>query len=182
VPSGSAVRGQSFRARRAGRIRAAVAPAAAFAEEHYHRQINPISRSRGHSIVAKAAYRGGMELVEEAAGKRHDYSDRTDVAARFIIAPENAPAWAHANDLSRFANEIDRAADRASARMATEFELALPHELHPGRFRSRAVCRHRRAISSPLPQGNDCMRKPPDLVVELPSKSRNRNCGNMPAC
>ncbi len=108
---------------------AVAAPAAAFASGHYHGQVNPVSRAKGHSIVAKASYRGGVELVEEATGKTHDYSDRTDVTASFLIVPENAPAWGRAHDLSAFANGIDLADPRENARLATELELGLPNQL-----------------------------------------------------
>lgn len=94
---------------------------------HYHCSVNGVGRASGRSVVAAAAYRAGERLRDETAGIEADYSRRHGVLDSFILAPENAPAWAH--DRERLWNEAERAEPRANGRLATELQVALPHEL-----------------------------------------------------
>jgi len=97
------------------------------AAAYYHCSVDGVSRARGRSIVAAAAYRSGERLTEESTGAVHDYKRRKGVLEAFIVVPNSAPAWA--TDRERLWNEADRAEHRANGRFATELELALPHEL-----------------------------------------------------
>ena len=54
--------------------------------------VNVVSRGKGRSAVATAAYRAGEKIKSEYSGKTHDYSKRTDVIYTEILTPENAPA------------------------------------------------------------------------------------------
>lgn len=94
---------------------------------HYHCSVNGVGRASGRSVVAAAAYRAGERLRDETAGIEADYSRRHGVLDSFILAPENAPAWAH--DRERLWNEAERAEPRANGRLAMELQVALPHEL-----------------------------------------------------
>ena len=85
-----------------------------------------MSRSTGRSAVAAAAYRSGERLTNARDGMTHDYRMRADVEAAFIVAPENA-AWAH--DRSALWNAAEAAEKRKDAKVAREYELALPSEL-----------------------------------------------------
>jgi hypothetical protein len=106
------------------------------AAAYYHCSVDSVSRARGRSIVAAAAYRGGEKLIDESTGAVHDYRQRKGVLEAFIVVPEGAPAWA--TNREKLWNEANRADDRANARLATELELALPHELNAEQRRQLA--------------------------------------------
>ena len=93
----------------------------------YHCSVKSVGRSNGRSIVAAAAYRAGVVLLDEITGQFADYRARGGVLDSFILAPENAPSWTH--DRARLWNGAEQAEQRANGRLATELELALPHEL-----------------------------------------------------
>jgi len=93
----------------------------------YHCSVKSVGRAKGRSIVAAAAYRSGERLADEWAGRTADYRARGGVLDSFIVAPDAAPAWMH--DRERLWNAAERAETRANGRLATELELALPHEL-----------------------------------------------------
>ncbi len=90
----------------------------------YHCSIEPMSRSDGRSAVAAAAYRFGMSLDDERYAVTHDYSRKRGVECAFMVAPADAPEWAH--DPERLWNEAERAEKRVNSRVAREAELALP--------------------------------------------------------
>ena len=106
------------------------------AAAYYHCSVDGVSRARGRSIVAAAAYRAGERLTEESTGEVHDYKRRKGVLESFIVVPDGAPSWAM--DRERLWNEADRAEHRANGRFATELELALPHELDAAQRRELA--------------------------------------------
>jgi hypothetical protein len=93
----------------------------------YHCSVKPVGRSNGRRVVAAAAYRSGERLADEITGQVADYRARGGVLDAFILTRDDAPAWAH--DRATLWNEAERAEPRANGRLATEFELALPHEL-----------------------------------------------------
>ena len=90
----------------------------------YHCSVEPMSRSDGRSAVAAAAYRFGMSLHDERYAITHDYSRKRGVECAFMVAPVDAPDWAH--DPERLWNEAERAERRINSRVAREAELALP--------------------------------------------------------
>ncbi|ACS44141.1 Ti-type conjugative transfer relaxase TraA [Methylorubrum extorquens] len=94
----------------------------------YHLSMKPISRASGRSAVASAAYRAGERLENERDGLTHDYTRRAGIAHAEIVLPQGSRAdWAR--DRSALWNAAERAEKRADARVAREFEIALPHEL-----------------------------------------------------
>ncbi|MGE4046481.1 MAG: MobQ family relaxase [Acetobacteraceae bacterium] len=93
----------------------------------YHCSVKSVGRAKGRSVVAAAAYRSGTRLEDERTGEVFDYRARGGVVDTFIIAPENAPAWAR--DRAQLWSRAELAEGRANGRLATELELALPHEL-----------------------------------------------------
>ena len=99
------------------------------AQGYYHCGIKSVGRSKGRSVVAAAAYRAGERLRDDRTGLFHDYSRRHGVLETFIVTPENAPAWAA--DRAQLWSMAEAREKRANGRLATEFELALPHELSP---------------------------------------------------
>jgi Ti-type conjugative transfer relaxase TraA len=94
----------------------------------YHCSIKPISRSAGRSAVAAIAYRTASLLVNERDGIVHDFTAKQGVAHCEIVLPDGIEAdWAL--DRSTLWNATEAAERRSDARVAREFEIALPHEL-----------------------------------------------------
>ncbi len=96
----------------------------------YHFSMKPIARSGGRSAVASAAYRAAVRLTNERDGLTHDFSNRQGVEHAEIVLPAGVRAdWARKR--SALWNAAERAEKRRDARIAREFEIALPHELTP---------------------------------------------------
>lgn len=93
----------------------------------YHCEISSISRAKGHSATAAAAYRAGIRIEDERLNLVQDYTKRRGVASVEMLAPAGAPAWAF--DPSRLWNAAEAAETRKNARVAREMEVALPCEL-----------------------------------------------------
>ncbi|TAV19929.1 Ti-type conjugative transfer relaxase TraA [Rhizobium ruizarguesonis] len=96
----------------------------------YHLSMKPIARSGGRSAVASAAYRAAERLTNERDGLTHDFSNRTGVEHAEIVLPAGSSAY-WAMKRSALWNAAERAEKRSDARIAREFEIALPHELTP---------------------------------------------------
>lgn len=90
-----------------------------------------ISRSKGRSSVAAAAYRAGEELVDERTGAVHDYTRKSDIQHSEIMAPEGAPDWSL--DRPALWNAVEAGERRKDAQLAREVQLALPRELDADR-------------------------------------------------
>lgn len=93
----------------------------------YHFSTKIISRSKGQSAVACAAYRAGDKLYDERYDTLQDYTKKSDVIHSEIILPDHAPAWMQ--DREKLWNHIEKIEARKDARLAREFEIALPREL-----------------------------------------------------
>lgn len=88
-----------------------------------------IARSGGRSAVASAAYRAAVKLTNERDGLVHDFTRKQGVEHAEIVLPEDVVAdWAR--DRSALWNAVEYAEKRSDARVAREFEIALPHELN----------------------------------------------------
>jgi hypothetical protein len=93
----------------------------------YHLSVKTVSRSTGRSGPGAAAYRTATRIECERDGTVHDYTRRSGVEGEaFIVAPEGA-AWAQ--DRAVLWNAVEAAEKRKDAKVAREYELALPHEL-----------------------------------------------------
>lgn len=91
--------------------------------------MKPISRGMGRSAVAAAAYRAGERLKNERDGVTHDFTRRGGVEHSEIVLPRGSDAeWA--KDRAALWNAAEAAEGRKDARVAREFEIALPHELN----------------------------------------------------
>lgn len=91
---------------------------------------NPISRGKGHSAVAKAAYNAREAIRDERTGQMHDYSRKKDevlFSGIFMDPKRNAPEWAQ--DRAALWNAASAAEKRKDARQAQEIILNLPYEL-----------------------------------------------------
>lgn len=100
----------------------------------YHLSMKPVSRAKGRSAVASMAYRAGEKLTNERDGITHDYTAKQGVKHAEIVLPEPGAGtigvsadWAR--DRSDLWNAAEFAEKRKDARVAREFEIALPHEL-----------------------------------------------------
>ena len=99
--------------------------AAVMAIYHFNAQV--VSRSKGASAVAGAAYRSGEKLTDERTGETHDYRRRDDLDGTEIMTPREAPEWAQ--DRARLWNEVEEAERRKDAQVAREVRVAIPREL-----------------------------------------------------
>jgi Ti-type conjugative transfer relaxase TraA len=94
----------------------------------YHLSMKPISRASGRSAVASIAYRTAQKLTNERDGLTHDFTRKQGVEHSEIVLPAGVDAnWAR--DRSALWNAAEMAENRKDARVAREFEIALPHEL-----------------------------------------------------
>lgn len=97
----------------------------------YHCSMKPVSRGGGRSAVAAIAYRTASRILNERDGLVHDFTRKTGVVHCEIVLPEGSEAkWAL--DRSALWNAVEFAEKRKDARLAREFEVALPHELNAG--------------------------------------------------
>lgn len=91
---------------------------------------NPISRNRGGNAVAAAAYRSGLDLLDQASGKLHRFAGRSaDVEGSLILTPDGAPDW-----LTRRAdlwNSAEAQEKRKDSRTGRDVILGLAWELTP---------------------------------------------------
>ena len=93
----------------------------------YHFSVKAISRGKGQSAIAAAAYRSGEKLVCDFYGKEQDYTKKSGVEHTQIYAPENT----HPDLLNRqnLWNAVEKSERRKDALLAREFEIAFPQEL-----------------------------------------------------
>ncbi|MGE8230709.1 MobA/MobL family protein [Stenotrophomonas hibiscicola] len=101
----------------------------------YSVQVKSLSRGKGDSATAAAAYRAGLDL-DDPSGARHSYSRKTGVLSVDMLAPTNAPAWAW--DPHQLWSKVEEHERRKNARVAREVLMALPHELTPEQRRALA--------------------------------------------
>ena len=93
----------------------------------YHCSIKIISRGKGRSAVAAAAYRAGEKITNDYDGILHDYTRKSGVVHTEILLPGNAPdAYA---DRAALWNAVEKIEKNKNSQLAREFELALPVEL-----------------------------------------------------
>jgi ATP-dependent exoDNAse (exonuclease V) alpha subunit len=93
----------------------------------FHLSAKVVSRGKGQSAVAKAAYNSREKIEQELTGVVNDYSRKGGLMFSGIFAPKDAPEWAH--DRAKLWNEVERRENRKDAQLAREVEIALPHEL-----------------------------------------------------
>ena len=93
----------------------------------YHFSVKVVSRGKGQSAVAKAAYNSRERMTDERTGETHDYRKKGGLAFEGIFAPKDAPEWVH--DREELYNEVERRENRRDAQLLREVEVGLPHEL-----------------------------------------------------
>ena len=99
----------------------------------FYLQISSISRAAGRRATAAAAYRAGERVRDERTGELHNFSRRRDVLHSEIFLPRqldtSATAWVRNRE--RLWNTAEHSEKRHNARVAREFQVALPPELSP---------------------------------------------------
>ncbi len=93
----------------------------------FHMSVKVISRSKGQSATAAAAYRAGVRIGCERGEVSYDYTKKKGVEKSFIIAPADAPEWA--KDREKLWNAVESAETRKNSTVGREFEVAFPAEL-----------------------------------------------------
>lgn len=93
----------------------------------YHLSLKTISRSKGQSAVASAAYRSGSKLKDRETGETKDFTKKHGVAYSEIQLPAQAPA--KFTDREEFWNAVEEKESKSNSQLAREVELALPSEL-----------------------------------------------------
>ena len=93
----------------------------------YHFSAKVISRARGSSAVAAAAYRSASRLEDERLGRAHDFTNKAGVIHSEVLAPEGAPErW---QDRATLWNEVEAGEKRKDAQLAREVEFSIPREM-----------------------------------------------------
>lgn len=92
----------------------------------FHCQAKSISRATGRSATAAAAYRSGERITDERTGEVHDYRKKQGVIHKQIFVPRGC------RGITRTAlwNLAEAAENRKDAKVAREWEVALPAELN----------------------------------------------------
>ncbi|MBQ8982455.1 MAG: MobA/MobL family protein [Lachnospiraceae bacterium] len=102
----------------------------------YHLSVKIISRGKGRSAVAAAAYRSGTKLYNQYDGVLHDYTHKQGVVDSTILLPPHAPR--EYLDRETLWNAVEKIEKAKNSQLAREIELAIPKEL-PLSERKRVV-------------------------------------------
>lgn len=100
----------------------------------YHLSVKPINRAGGRSATAAAAYRSGELVHDLTSDEVFDYTRKRGVEhSEIVLSAAAARAdinWAR--DRQALWNAAEVGEKRKDARVAREYEVALPHELNRG--------------------------------------------------
>ena len=94
----------------------------------FHFSAQVFKRSKGHSAVAAAAYRGRCQLQDDRTGQVQDYRRKEGLHHSEILLPEGAATFL--GDRERLWNHVEAVEKRADAQLARELNMALPSELN----------------------------------------------------
>ena len=92
----------------------------------FHCQIKIISRGKGKTSTAAAAYRSGTKIVDDELGETYNYTRKGGVAFSEIILCANAPSTY--SDRQTLWNEVQKIEKQKNAQLCREVEVALPIE------------------------------------------------------
>ena len=93
----------------------------------YHCSIKIISRGKGRSAVAAAAYRSGEIIKNEYDGVTHDFTAKRGIVHTEIVLPDHAPA--EYADRAILWNAVEKSERYKTAQLVREIEIGLPKEL-----------------------------------------------------
>jgi len=119
----------------------------------YHLSVKLVTRGAGRSSTAAAAYRAAARVSDERTGLVFDYMRKRGVEHSEIVLPASAQTADWARDREQLWNAAEAAENRKDARVAREYEVALPHELNANQrrelvrsFAQDLAERHRAAV------------------------------------
>ncbi|MGI6766540.1 MAG: MobQ family relaxase [Lentihominibacter sp.] len=95
--------------------------------DSFHFSVSIISRGKGKSAVASAAYIAGEKIKNEWDGVTHDYTKKQGVIHKEIFLPDHAPK--EFTDRTTLWNSVELFEKNANAQLARNFIIALPKEL-----------------------------------------------------
>lgn len=93
-----------------------------------HTHVDIVTRSKGHSVIAKAAYNARDKLQDEYYGKTHDYSKKTDLVFSKIFLPEHIPK--EFSNREYLWNEVEKIEKSKNSQLARNLLFELPRELN----------------------------------------------------
>lgn len=93
----------------------------------YHFNVTQVSRGKGQSCVASAAYISGEKLRDDYYGKTHDYTRKGGVLYSEILLPEYAPE--RLGDRTTLWNELEKIEKHPKAQLCYNFNFALQNEM-----------------------------------------------------
>lgn len=132
-----------------------------------------ITRSKGQSAVACAAYRAGVKLEDKRYGKTHDYSKRQGVMSADIILPTSLKNKGATIDRGELWNLAEESETRKNSRVAREWLINLPHELDE-KTRKELAHTFAQALADKFNVIADCaIHKPTDKEIERGADPRN---------
>jgi Ti-type conjugative transfer relaxase TraA len=94
----------------------------------YHFSAKVISRAKGSSAVAAAAYRSASELFDNRLERHHNFTNKSGVVHSEVMLPEGAPR--RLQDRTTLWNEVEAAEKRKDAQLAREIEFSIPREMN----------------------------------------------------
>ena len=95
--------------------------------DSFHFSVNIISRGKGKSAVASAAYISGEKIKNEWDGVTHDYTKKQGVICKEIYLPDHAPE--EYKDRKTLWNSVELFEKNSNAQLARNFIISLPKEL-----------------------------------------------------
>lgn len=93
-----------------------------------HTHVDIVTRSKGHSVIAKAAYNARDKLQDEYYGKTHDYSKKTDLVFSKIFLPEHIPK--EFSNREYLWNSVEKIEKSKNSQLARNLLFELPRELN----------------------------------------------------
>lgn len=92
----------------------------------YHFNVTQVSRGKGQSAIASAAYRSGEKLMDDYYGEVQDYTRKGGILYTEIILPEHAPG--RLSDRQTLWNEVENIEKHPQAQLSYSFNIALQNE------------------------------------------------------
>lgn len=92
-----------------------------------HLDMSIVSRGKGQSAVAAAAYQSGEKLYSEHDQKTKYYSEKQGIVATEILLPKNAPE--EYKDRNTLWNSVEKAERQWNSQLARRIIIAIPREI-----------------------------------------------------
>ena len=93
----------------------------------FHLQVSIVSRGRGQSAIASAAYDARDRLKDQQTNEIKNFQNKKDLAYSEIQLPENAPK--KYQDRETLWNAVEKVEKNKNSQLARKIVVALPREL-----------------------------------------------------